>query len=477
MIQHRKIALHLIGLAGINAALFIPFMGRGFLFDDFGHLYVAAHEPLAFGLTRASGGWFYAPVAYLSFKIDWLLWGLQPFPLAATNLMIHTTNLFALYLLVLRLGRSPTGAWWAALGFALLFRANACAVMNIASRAHPMVALFWLLAMHASLSFARAQNWLTGAAVIAFATLAIFTKESGLTAFAAIGITLAYERHRGVYNLTPKAALGLSGALLAALLVYFFFRSRAGAAPVSFSGPTCCSYVPSLSLLAYNVVFYAWWTFGLLSLLAVAVILSLLLRGVRPRWDDIKRRQLWFVVMLFGAAIAPFVLMDWHSETYGYLPGVSAAILLGIVTGSLYHASPANQSRYPLLSSMPILLVVGLYVTLTVMFNNKWLRLAETNAAILEDIRTQQPTIAPHTFIALTYERPDPTNRFPDGFGDYSFPYALRVLYGDPTIDGRIVRTGEASGKRGDSPEIYFTYVGGNHPHAIKMTDAHAESK
>lgn len=473
---NRQIVIQLLGLVAVNAVLFIPVMGRGFLFDDFGHLYVAAHESLAFGLTRASGGWFYAPVAYLTFKADWLLWGLQPFPWAATNLIIHMANVLALYLLAWRLWRSPMGAWWTAFGFALLFRANACAVMNIASRAHPMVALFCLAAMHASWSFAHTQRLSAALAVVALATLAIFTKESGLTVLAAIGLTLAYGKYRSDGKVTPRAALRLGSGLLAVLLVYVFLRSRAGAAPVSFSGPPCCSYVLSPSLLGYNILFYAWWTFGLISLLAVALIVSLQLRGFRPRWDGITRYDLLFPLMLFASAVAPFVLMDWRSETYSYLPGVSAALCLGIVASSLYRSPFLPKLGHSVLALTPVLCVVGLYLALMVSHNNKWLRLAETNAIILKDILAQQPTVAPNTFIALTYTEPDPANRFPEGFGDYSFPFAMRLLYGAPSLDGGIFRADTPSGNRQQSPEIRFAYIGGARPRVVKEDFANTKT-
>ena len=95
-------------------------MGRGFLFDDFGHLFAAGYESFRWALTHATGGPYYAPLAYLSFKLDWILWGPQPFAFAATNLIIHIVNTLLLYALVLRLWGSTMGAWWAALGLAML---------------------------------------------------------------------------------------------------------------------------------------------------------------------------------------------------------------------------------------------------------------------------------------------------------------------------------------------------------------------
>src|SRR5262245_56228430 len=99
-------------------------MGHGFVLDDFGHAFVAGQESMRFGLTHASGGPYYAPVAYSSFKMDWMLWGSRPFPWAVTNLVVHIANTWLIYFLALRLWQSYAAAWWAGFGFALLFPAN-----------------------------------------------------------------------------------------------------------------------------------------------------------------------------------------------------------------------------------------------------------------------------------------------------------------------------------------------------------------
>ena len=463
-LANRQLGIHLLALVAFNSALFAPIMGRGFLFDDFGHLFAAGYESIGFGLTRASGGMFYAPLAYLSFKIDWLLWGPRPFPWAFTNLVIHSVNTLLVYLLARQLWRSQMGAWWAAFGFALLFRANVGAIMNIASRAHLIVALFYLAAMHATLSFARTERSKIPAAVavVMFATFAMFAKESGLTVLAAIGLLIFYERACHRQKVAWPAVVSLLGALLVMLLFYLSLRTHSRSAPISFSGPPCCSYVLSLTLLGENILFYLWWTYGVLALLGIAVIVSLGLRGIRPRLDSVTRYDFMFSLMLFVIATAPFILMDWRTEAYSYLPGISAALLLGAIMASLYQMPWPVRLRPSPLALMPVICVVALYVAFAVMHSSKWLRMARTNAAVLAHIAAQQPKVEPNTFITLTYAQVDSVNRFPDGFQDYSFPWALRVLYGDPTLDGKIVRQGEPSVKSDRLSEVRFFYLSGD---------------
>src|SRR5689334_10226465 len=106
MLERNHTIIRLAALAAFSTVLFAPLMGRGFILDDFGHLFVAGQNSVRFGLTRASGGPYYAPVAYVSFKLNWLLWGARPYPWAANNLLIHIANTLLIYWLALRLWRS-----------------------------------------------------------------------------------------------------------------------------------------------------------------------------------------------------------------------------------------------------------------------------------------------------------------------------------------------------------------------------------
>src|SRR6267142_1604820 len=80
---------HLLMLVVLHLALFLPMVGRGFIFDDFNHLYSAAYQPFRDGITRVQGGPFFNPLAWLTFKADWMLWDGRSFPMAVENLVVH----------------------------------------------------------------------------------------------------------------------------------------------------------------------------------------------------------------------------------------------------------------------------------------------------------------------------------------------------------------------------------------------------
>ena len=138
--------------------------GRGFVQDDFAHLHSAAFTPLREGLTTAQAGPFFTPLVWLTFRLDWALWGMRSFPLGVEGITLHFLNTVLIYCLALRLWSSGTAAWWAAFGFALLFPANNWAVMYIATRAHALATFFYLAALIAATYYEPASDLPPGAA-------------------------------------------------------------------------------------------------------------------------------------------------------------------------------------------------------------------------------------------------------------------------------------------------------------------------
>ncbi|HKX28181.1 MAG TPA: hypothetical protein VJ302_10835 [Blastocatellia bacterium] len=454
---------HLLAITGFSIALFLPLMGHGFVLDDFAHLHSAAYDPLWHGLTRATGGWFYAPAAWVTYKIDWMLWGWSPFSLTATNLLLHLANIILLYLLALKLWRSRVAAKWAAFGFALLFPANTWAVMWISTRAHLIVTLSYLAAMLAALWLARTDDGQVRAAltIVAFTALAVFSKESGILVPAAVGLVLLHEmRSQDRRVISLRLGLGLLAAIGLVLAAYFALRAQSGAVRPTFSSKEAYYYVPSLKLLIENLVRYTWRTYGLLAILAGALALAQYLRAGRLRFGGFNPDDAWLSLLLFAITIAPFTLLPVRSGIYSYLPGIAAALLLGACAKS-FEAVPRELSpRRAALALSPIVAVVAVLAAFTVGHSLKWRQMARTNAAVLNQITAYHPQAGPNTWFTLHYAEVDYGHRFPDSI-DWAFPYALRLIYADPTLDGRIVRHGAPNPAPEMSPQIHFTYTSG----------------
>jgi len=456
-----------LSIVGYSIALFLPLIGHGFILDDFVHLCSVVYDPLWQGLTKATGGPFYAPIAWLSYKLDWMLWGWNPFAFAAINLTLHITNIILLYHLALRLYCSVIAARWSGFGYALLFPANSWAVMWISTRAHLLVTLFYLAALIATLWYLRTERHRVTAiiAVSLFAALSIFSKECGVTVLGAIALLIFKESRTKKYGPSRRLEIiGLFALLFAVLLLYVGVRGHSGAIPITFSGNSGYFYSISPKLLLEHLLRYAWRTFGLLAIMAGAIALSQYLRGHNDHLKSLTRRDVIFSVALFSITIAPYILLPTRSGIYSYLPGIAAALLLGSIARSLSKSPVLQTARANIVTLSPIIIVVIIYSCFMVGHSLRWKKMAGVSAYIMDQIVRQQPKVAPNTLIVLTYNRVENESTFPGSIA-WGFPYALRVIYGDQSIDGTIIHQGEPYRKK--TQEIHLVYTRGKNENPI----------
>jgi hypothetical protein len=437
-----SVRFHPFIIAAFSAALFLPIIGRGFMQDDFDHLYSVAHYSLLSGLTRIQGGAFFAPVAWLSYRIDWDFWGYNPFAFALTNLILHLANIVTVYYLANRLWQSNIAARWAAIGYSLLYPANVSAVMFAGTRAHLLVTLFYLLSMLTASWFAKTGKLPAAVLTVAFAALAIFSKESGVMVPIAIALVLLHQKRSERWRSPEiRAILGLFAAIFVMLCIYFILRSYSGAVGITFS---CTGYGYCLdpAQLLGHIYRYVWRTFGLLTFLALAIAASRYMLGYRPRLDLLNRHDLILASVLFAVTVAPILLVNYSTGIYTYLPGISAALLLGATARSLQESAGKGPSFFAHAAFAPTLLIVIGYFTSMATDSYEWMKMERTNTLVLNQIMGQHASVNPSTTFILRYAQDDNKNKFPHGL-NYGFPYALRFLYSDPTLKGMIIRNDE----------------------------------
>jgi hypothetical protein len=459
---------HGLALAAFSAAIFLPLIGRGFVHDDFMWLSSVAHQTRWHGLNHPTPT-FYTPLTWLSFKLDWTLWGLRPFPYALENLLLHICNTLLLYRLALRLWQTRTAAWWTAFGFALLYMANSWAVMWISARTHLLATLFCLAAMLAAVCYAQTERRkvLAALACVVCCTLSMLSKEIGVASVAASLIVLWYAGGWRLRDSWPRTAL-FAGALLAVLCAYLMLRAWAGALSVA-ANEGWYQYAFEWKVLLLNLREYLSRTYLVAALIAGAIALSQKIRGAAPSLDALTRREFLMSALLFAVTIAPVILIRGRSGLYTYLPGIGAALLLGAATRSLYTtAGSVRQQTW--VSLLPILLLAGLLIVATVGQSRKWMTMAKTNSAILRQIAQQDPQPQPNTHIILRYSQPDERHRFPDGFGTWGFPFAVKLLYDEPTLRGDIVGEANQVEHVSGSTIVNYLYVAGqDSPKVIKQ--------
>jgi hypothetical protein len=83
--------------------------------------------------------------------------------------------------------------------------------------------------------------------------------------------------------------------------------------------------------------------------------------------------------------------------------------------------------------------------------------MAKTNTSILKQLHAEQPMVRTNSVLVLRYAEADRNRRFQEGLA-WGFPYALRIMYKDPTLEGFLIRNEDPipSGKAG--PLVCFEY-------------------
>lgn len=460
---------HSIALGAFSSLLFLPLIGAGFVHDDFMWLYNVAYRPRWYGLTHPTPS-FYTPLTWLTFKIDWILWGLRPFPIAFENLLLHILNTLLLYRLALRLWHSHVAAWWTAFGFALFHIANSWAVMWISARTHLLVTFFFIAAMLATVRYVQAKQCrlIASVVIIACCAFSMLAKENGVTSVAAVIIVMCYAG--GIRRLRDSwlSTTAMAVSLLAVLYIYLMLRARVGALPVG-SKDGWYHYSFEFGVLASNLKEYLSRTYLIAAILAGAIALTQILRGASPHFERITRREITFSVMLFAVTIAPVILIRGRSGLYTYLPGIGAALLLGVIAREFYANLPGKDCPHTWINLSPIVVVVvGLSIA-TVGQSLKWRTMGKSNSLILTQIAQQEIRPEHNTTILIKYVERDGRHRFPDGFGTWGFPFAVKLLYLDPSLRGEIVREGTPAEAVAGGRESHYLYLaGGEDPIVIR---------
>ena len=152
--QKRRLILCLL-LALATIALYKPVTRAPFLnFDD--QVYVTDNPQVRAGLTWNTVVWAFRtpkafdwhPITWLSYALDWQIFGLDPAGYHTINILLHAANAALLFLLL----ESATGLAWRSLAVAALFALHPINVESVAwisERKTVLSMLFFLLALAA----------------------------------------------------------------------------------------------------------------------------------------------------------------------------------------------------------------------------------------------------------------------------------------------------------------------------------------
>src|SRR5574341_508767 len=395
-------------IALLTIAAFLPTLRNGFVnWDD---TVLLSGNPHYRGLGWTQLRWMfttfhmghYQPLSWLTYGLDYLLWGMNPVGYHLTSLLLHAAAAVVFYFVARRLlrlalpglsGESAIGPSLAAAFAALLFSLHPLRVESVAwatDRGNVLCGLFYLLTLLAYLRAVEgrpSRRWL--AAAVGLSALALLAKVMAVSLPVLLVILDVYPLRRlgggpgrwvgrGVrqvwWEKVPFVLVAVPAALLAP------FATPHGGTILSLHQHGLAA---RLAVVVYGLAFYLWKTMvplGLsplyelpvalnpldsLYLLSGAVILalSLLLLLARRRWP--AGLALWsaYVAILLPVQGLVQVGPQIAADRYTYLACLGWAVLGGAGLLTAGHAWRSRRLGLPavaLLCGLALIILVGL---------------------------------------------------------------------------------------------------------------------
>jgi tetratricopeptide (TPR) repeat protein len=395
-------------IAVITFVVFLPSLQNGFVnWDDYSHL---VENPYYRGLGWKQLRWMFTtclqgscmPLNWVTYGLDYLLWGMNPSGYHFTSLLIHTANAVLFYFLSLRLLRLGLGTksanppiQLAASFSALFFSLHPLQVEVVAwaiGREIAIAGFFFILTLLCYLRAAEKESaglsrwrWMGGAWILYAASL--LGKEAALTLPFALLVLDIYplrrlgggpgrwfglQVHRVWLEKIPFLILALAAGVRGTLE-----KQQAGSIyPVTDYG-----VLPRLAQILHSLAFYPWKTlvpFGLSPLYplhpftgfwnlpfvmsgAFVLVLTVVLFVARRRWPAGLATWVFYMMLLIPVSgvvpFGPYAVAD----RFGYLPGMGWALLAG---GGFFYCLKAWDSgrmglrKFILTQSLAVLVLV-----------------------------------------------------------------------------------------------------------------------
>lgn len=352
-------------------AVLCPVLYNGFVdWDDM--QYVVANRALRGSwldiLTFFPG--YYQPFTILTYKLEFVLFGLNPLPYHINNLLLHLVNCLSVFYLFKLLGARPASAFIGALLFGI-HPVNVEPAAWISGRKELLWGMFSFWALIAYLRFLGAGGRRLLAYSLSFFVLAILSKPSALVF--PLMILLA-DHYRGrVFG--PRLLAEKLPYLLIAVIGFLLSSSPSGF--LLGGGGAAASLLNGAACAAQNLLFYAgklaaplalsalyaplkpagpgaW--LALLTLATVVAGIVLLLRrgaaktsggevpgqGTAPAaW-----KKLFFGLGFFLAAAIPALIISPPADRYVYVPAAGLCFLYGELAVWLYNTALAKRGRF-----------------------------------------------------------------------------------------------------------------------------------
>ena len=371
-----SIAPALVGL--VTLLVFLPALGNQFVnWDDEVNLVSNPHfrglgwDQLRWMFSNTLGG-HYIPVTWLSFGLDYVLWGMRPAGYHATSVVLHTVNGILFYFVARRLlhaaveADGPTVSLGAAVA-ALLFSLHPLRVESVAWATERRDVLMGLWAFLCVLAYLRAvdrggagalhRGWQWTA--VGLFGLALLSKSVVVGLPVVLFLLDVYPLRRwrrrsaagpltsgarSLFRLAiEKAPFVALAAAVAALTL------TVGAGHRLMTSLETLGVVQRLAISAYALAFYLWKTVAPWPLSP----LYTLFHPVVP-WSSTYVVPAAFVVLVTLAA-----LLAYRRWPAGLIAWASYVVLLAPVVGVLHNGAQIAADRYTYLSCAPWAILGG----------------------------------------------------------------------------------------------------------------------
>ena len=296
----------------------------------------------------------YVPLTWLTFAVDYQLWGRDPFGYHLTNLVLHLANTLLVLALVFKIlrDRSPIAAPAAVLT-AAIFGVHPLRVESVAwatERKDVLFAFFFLLALVVYIRWARGKNWPNYAICFALFAASCLSKSTAVTFPVVLLLMDAFVfKRRAFLEKIPFF-------VVSAIIAFVTLVAQAAGEGQTLANTEAIPYWGRLGLVGYCSLFYVkkfFWPshlsavypafdeFGWTSWTAIGYALGfILLTGVivaaRRRAPVLLPSWLFYLITLSPTIGLVPVGIHVVADRFSYLPlvGLAFPVSFGLVTAA-----------------------------------------------------------------------------------------------------------------------------------------------
>jgi len=356
------------------------------------------------GLIKSN---YYRPIQFLTYTINYHIFGLKPFPFHLTNVIFHVLVTVVFFLLANYLLKNIYGAIIAALFFAI-HPMHTESVAWISASNDVICTLFYLISFYLYIKFTEKKSqykiFLIFGSLLCFA-FALFSKEMAVTLpFVLVFYNFINNRKINLQRFTPYLII---------LFLYILVRNHVlgGFAPQNRYAelsnfqiifnifPLMVKY---FSKLLFPVNFNAFYGFKpVFTVLDIKVILSFLITGivamsfiaVRKKHSLITLSGLWILITIVPVLYIRGVGLNVFCERYLYLPSIGFCFLLSYLLMRFLKVK---------LRIWIVMIILGFYSYKTVKRNVDW---KDDYSLWVKTVKTSPSRIVHFNFAGGCYKR------------------------------------------------------------------------